>query len=108
MTRSQAAEQLAKGSATCTRCPNASLSVRAQELGSPEEAQSAFSTSIMLCQNLAEGWLSWGRFCDSHSRAEASGADAHSWVQNAATAYLQVRTAARGTLCQHAANMACA
>ena len=68
-----------------------------QELGSPDEAQSAFSTSIMLFQQLPEGWLSWGTFCDARSRAAAGvPAEAASWVQNAAAAYLQVRPGAAG------------
>ena len=45
----------------------------------------------MLCQNLPEGWLSWGTFCDARSRAEGStAAETASWVQNGAAAYLQV------------------
>lgn len=51
-----------------------------------EEAHNSFSTAIMLCTALPDGWLSWGAFCDARSRTQGGTA----WLDHTVTAYLQV------------------
>ena len=57
-----------------------------QELGEVEDAHNSFSTAIMLCTALPDGWLSWGAFCDARARAQGGTA----WLDHTVTAYLQV------------------
>ena len=60
-----------------------------QEMGDVEEAHNSFSTAIMLCSALPDGWLSWGNLCDARSR-QANGS---AWLDHTVTAYLQVHCA---------------
>lgn len=60
-----------------------------QELEDYEEAHNSFSTAIMLCTALPDGWLSWGSLCDKRARAPGGTA----WLDHTVTAYLQVSQA---------------
>lgn len=57
-----------------------------QELSATSEANAAFSTSLTLCAQLPDGWLSWGAFCDAQYQATKDSG----WLESAVTAYLQV------------------
>lgn len=59
--------------------------LRVQNLGQPEQANEAFSTSLFLCAHLPSGWLSWGSFCDEQHTAMRDA----SWLESGVTAYLQ-------------------
>lgn len=52
----------------------------------PNDANASFSTSLTLCAQLPDGWLSWGAFCDSQYQATRDSG----WLESAVTAYLQV------------------
>ncbi|KAK9813189.1 hypothetical protein WJX72_010368 [[Myrmecia] bisecta] len=56
-----------------------------QKLNEVEAASSAFSTSLTLWPQLAEGWLSWGAYCDSMYQAHPATA----WLEYAVSSYLQ-------------------
>eukprot|EP01114_Cavostelium_apophysatum_P014185 TRINITY_DN3613_c0_g1_i5.p1 TRINITY_DN3613_c0_g1~~TRINITY_DN3613_c0_g1_i5.p1 ORF type:complete len:3612 (+),score=1106.25 TRINITY_DN3613_c0_g1_i5:200-11035(+) len=56
------------------------------KMGQNEEAHSAFSTSVSICDSLAKGWLSWGLFCDHQF---ATSADDLIWAEYAINCHLQ-------------------
>jgi len=56
-------------------------------LGEPGLANAGFATALALFPQLANGWLSWGAFCDAQAEA---GPDASAWLESAVVAYLQV------------------
>jgi len=57
-----------------------------QEMKQPEQANSSFSTSLTLCAQLPQGWLSWACFCTTQFNETKD----PSWLESAVTAYLQV------------------
>ena len=59
-----------------------------QHMNDPMAANTGFATALALFPQLANGWLSWGAFCDT--QAETPGPEANVWLENAVVAYLQV------------------
>jgi transformation/transcription domain-associated protein len=63
-----------------------------QRLGSYEEATTAFSTSVLLFDNLAKGWIGWAKFHDDRFRIAVSTGDHKSALvsaNHAVSCYLQ-------------------
>ena len=58
-----------------------------QGLNEREGAHHAFTTSLMVFEGLAEGWLSWASYCDSVYESSKD----RTWLQHAVCCYLQVR-----------------
>jgi transformation/transcription domain-associated protein len=56
-----------------------------EQLGDANGANASYSTSISLCKQLAEAWISWGKFCRDRSDGESNA----SFGQQTATCYLQ-------------------
>jgi transformation/transcription domain-associated protein len=58
-----------------------------QALREADNANTAYSTALSLCQQLPEGWVSWGTHCDQMYQAQKNPV----WLEYAVTCYLQVR-----------------
>jgi len=58
----------------------------AQALREADNANTAYSTALSLCQQLPEGWVSWGTHCDQMYQAQKNPV----WLEYAVTCYLQV------------------
>lgn len=56
-----------------------------QALGERDQANSNYSTALTICDQLPDGWLSWGSHCDE--MYESSGN--HAWLEYAVSCYLQ-------------------
>ena len=67
-----------------------------QGLNEREGAHHAFTTSLMVFEGLAEGWLSWASYCDSVYESSKD----RTWLQHAVCCYLQVREGGELASCQ--------